>query len=287
MNNAANEDDIQMGTSYANKVGIKVVSPRWGLSKSEYFFDKEQRVISKGLSSVKYMSPAVADELYSLAHSRTFDSFIDVLKGITEYTSIDSRQLDILIHIDFFSDFGNQNELTVISNVFADLFKKGEARQIKRSLIDGTIYEVAVSSHATSKTKSGAEAKSYTLTDCDAAMHEAENAIRKMEMKDACLRDKIQYQVDYFGHVASTGNESDRATLIVVGVYPLERKRDGKQFGYSVITNSLGSGKQSRFTIFNRDWKRCGEIAKGDIIRCLDYKRDGEYFTMTDYMEMW
>ncbi len=287
LNDAANEDDVQTGTSYANKLGIKVVSPRWGLSKSEYFFDKERRVISKGLSSVKYMSPAVADELYSLAHSRTFDSFIDVLKGVTEQTSIDSRQLDILIHIDFFSDFGNQNELTVISNAFADLFKKGEARQIKRSLIDGTIYEAAVSNHATCKTKAGAEAKSYTLIDCDAAMHDAEAAIRKMGLKDTCLRDKIQYQVDYFGHVASTGNEADRATLIVIGVYTLERKRDGKQFGYSIITNSLGSGKQSRFTIFNRDWNRCGEIAKGDIIRCLDYKRDGEYFTMTDYMEMW
>lgn len=287
LNNAANEDDIQTGTAYAHRIGIKIVSPRWGLSKSEYFFNKEQRIISKGMSSIKYMSKAVADELYALAQSRNFSSFVDVLKGIAERTSTNQRQLDILIHIDFFAEFGNQNELTVISNVFSELFKNGEARQIKRSLIDGTIYESAVRNHATSKTKSGTEAKSYTLVDCDAAMHEAEDAIRAMGLKDVCLRDKLKYQTDYFGHVASTGNEADRATLIVIGVYPLERKRDGKQFGYSVITNSLGSGKQSRFTVFNRDWKRCGEIAKGDIIRCLDYKRDGEYFTMTDYTELW
>lgn len=287
LNNAANEDDIQTGTAYANRIGVKIVAPRWGLSKSEYFYNKEQRIISKGMSSIRYMSPAVADELYALAKSRTFESFVDVLKGITEQTSTNSRQLDILIHLDFFEEFGNQNELTVISNAFSELFKSGEARQVKRSLVDGTIYESAISHNATSKTKSGADAKSYTFVDIDTAMHEAERAIRAMGLKDACLRDKLKYQADYFGHVASTGNEADRATLIVIGVYPLERKRDGKQFGYSVITNSLGSGKQSRFTIFNRDWNRCGEIAKGDIIRCLDYKRDGEYFTMTDYMEMW
>ena len=56
LNNAANEDDIRNGTAYANRIGIKVTMPKWGLSKSEYFFDKDKNIIAKGLTSIKYMS---------------------------------------------------------------------------------------------------------------------------------------------------------------------------------------------------------------------------------------
>ena len=283
LNNAANDDDIQTGTAYANRLGIKVISPRFGLSKGEYFFDKDQRVISKGLSSVKYISATIADDLYDLAKNDHPTTFTDVLYGIHDKTSLDSRQLDTLILIDFFAEFGNQTELSAMVHAFNNVLKSGDAKQVKRERVDGTVLEQPIRNHATWKTKAGAESKSYTILDCKPIMYDIESAIREMHMKDATIHEKVQHQIDYFGHVASTGEDADRATLIVVGIYPLFRKKDGKQFGYSVVTNSLGSGKQSRFTLFNRDFDRCGEIMKGDIIRCLDYKRDGEWFTLKDY----
>ena len=88
---------------YASKVGIAVTSPKWGLSKSEYFYDKEKRIIAKGVTSIKYMNSAVANELYDLAHSREYTCFVDVLKDIDSKTSVNTRQLDILIKLDFFS----------------------------------------------------------------------------------------------------------------------------------------------------------------------------------------
>ena len=111
LNNAANEDDIQNGTMLARQRGIKIIQPKFGVSKGEYFFDKEKNVIAKGVSSVKYMSMAGADELYALSKSNHYDYFIDLLRDINTKTSIDSRQLDILIKIDYFSMFGNQREL--------------------------------------------------------------------------------------------------------------------------------------------------------------------------------
>ena len=64
--------------------------------------------------------------------------------------------------------------------------------------------------------------------------------------------------------------------------YPLLRKKDNKQFGYSVITKSIGSGKESRFTVMNRVFDK-EPIKKGDIILCKSFERNGQYFTMTGY----
>ena len=114
-------------------------------------------------------------------------------------------------------------------------------------------------------------------------MLEIETAVKSLGLRDASIRDKVQYQQDYFGHIAATGEQSDRKTLVVDATYDLFRKKDGRHFGYSVIATSLGSGKQTRYTVFCRDWNRCGELSKGDIIHINDYKRDGQYFTMTDY----
>ena len=55
LNDAANDEDIRNGTILAKQRGITIVPPKFGISRSDYFFTKEKRVIAKGLSSVKYM----------------------------------------------------------------------------------------------------------------------------------------------------------------------------------------------------------------------------------------
>lgn len=122
-------------TNYATSVGIRVTLPKWGLSRGEYFFDREKRIIAKGLTSIKYMSANLADELYDLARNK-YSYFTDLLKDLDEKTSINSRQLDILIKLDFFSDFGNQRELLRMTSLFSEMFKKGQAKQIRKSDVD-------------------------------------------------------------------------------------------------------------------------------------------------------
>lgn len=124
---------------YAKKAGIKITSPKFGYSKSDYFFMKEENVIAKGLSSVKYMSSSIADELYELSKKNTYTHFIDLLSDINSYTAVNSRQIDILIKIDYFSKFGNQRELLRICDIF-ELFKKGTAKQIKKESIKLGFY---------------------------------------------------------------------------------------------------------------------------------------------------
>lgn len=283
LNNAANDDDIRSGTAYAEKNGIKITMPKWGFSKGEYFFSEEKRVIAKGLSSIKYMGDAVAEELYNLANGSKHEYFVDVLTDISQNTNLNIRQLDILIKLDFFSEYGNQRELLRITDMFYGLFKCGDAKQIKKSVVDGTPMEEIVKKYAVGVKKSGGEAKSYTLLDVMSILHEVEAAVKAVGMPDLSDINKVRNFYDVMGYVGYvSGKDEDRRKLYITDIKPLFRKKDNKQFGYSVFTKSIGSGKESRFTLFNPEFNK-HPIKTGDIIFCKGYIRDGEYFKLTAY----
>lgn len=286
LNNAANEDDIRNGTAYANRVGIKITMPKWGLSKGEYFYDKEKNIIAKGLTSIKYMSAGIAEELYELAHDKTYKRFVDVLSDLQD-SSINTRQLDILIKIDFFSDFGNQRELLQITNMFYEIFKRGQAKKISKDKVDGTPLEPIINRYAVGVTKAGGIAKSYTLLDVVSIMQEAEDAIKSLHLDDLSDLLKVRNFADVMGYVGYvSGKDEDRRKLYILDVYQLVRKKDNKQFGYSIITKSIGSGKESRFTVVNKLFDE-DPIKKGDIIYCRSYEKNGLYYRLTGYNKVY
>ena len=282
LNNAANDSDIVNGTTYAGKIGIKITMPKWGVSRGTYFFDADKRIIAKGLSSIKYMSDGLADELYALSQN-TYKTFVDLLHDMDTKTSINTRQLDILIKLDYFSEFGNQRELLRITELFYSTFKKGEAKQIRKSLIDGTPLEEVVKRHAVGVTKSGGVAKSYTLLDVMSILRESEAVIKSAGMADLSDMTKVRNFCDVMGYMGYvTGKEEDRRKLYVLDVQPLRRKRDGKQFGYNIKTKSIGSGVESLFTIYNRDYNK-DPVKKDDMIYCKSFLREGKYFRLNSY----
>lgn len=285
LNNAANDDDIINGTAYAHRRGIRITMPKWGASRSGYYYNRDDGVIAKGLSSVKYIGANVAEELYELSHKRKFDRFVDVLQGLTE-TSIDSRQLDILIKIDFFSEFGNQRELLRIVELFYTMFKQGQAKKIQKERVDGTPLEEIVKKYSVGVTKAGGEAKSYTLLDVTSILNESEDLIKSIGLEDLSTVLKVRNFSDIMGYAGYvSGRQEDRPNLYVINVIPLRRRKDNVQFGYSVITRSIGSGKETRFTVANSVFNK-EPLKKDDIIRCTSYTRDGEFFKMTSYVKL-
>lgn len=259
--------------------------PKWGLSRSEYFFDEEKKIIAKGLASVKFMSSGIAEELYKLAHSKQYDHFVDILYDLGE-TSVDLRQLDILIKLDFFSEFGNQRELLRIADLFTEFFKKGQAKKLKKDKVNGSPLEDIVKKYSIGVTKAGTESKSYTLLDVHAILREAEELVLSLGLEDLSDILKVRNFTDVMGYVGYvSGKQEDRRKLYVMDIYPLKRKKDGKQFGYSIITKSIGSGIESRFTVFNKVYDK-EPIRKDDIIYVKSWERDGQYFKMTGYEKL-
>ena len=281
LNDAANDEDIRNGTALAKQRGITIVPPKFGISRSDYFFTKEKRVIAKGLSSVKYMGKAVVDELYALS-KRQYATFTDLLWTLSHHSSLDARQLDILIKIDFFSDFGNQRELFQIVSLF-DLFKKGEAKQLKKERAAALGIEDIVAKYANGTTKSGKESKSYTLLFPMTILRECEQRILSLGMEDLGVLMKSRNFKDIMGYAGYiSGKEEDRNKLYIKEVYPVRRKKDNVIFGYSLVTQSIGSGKESRMTVFKKAYD-ADPVKPDDILVCKSWERDGKYFRMLRY----
>ena len=82
-----------------------------------------------------------------------------------------------------------------------------------------------------------------------------------------------------------TDREEDRPKLHVKSVAPLKRKKDKRQFGYSIVAKSLGSGIETRYTVMNSVFNR-EPVVPDDIIYCKGYEREGQYFKLTNYQKI-
>lgn len=283
LNNAANEDDVINGTTLAAEYGFKVTPPRFGASRDAFYFNKEKKEIAKGLTSVKYMSAALANELYDIYDEVKGRSFMEVLKALSK-TSIDTRQLDILIKIGYFEEFGNMGELLKLVQVYS-FFKNGTAKSVSKSKVVGFLTDIILD-YATDKGVKGNELKSYTITDMDGLLAACEEQIRKSNIPDLTLKVKIQNSIDYLGYVGiQTGLPEDRRKLLITEVFPM-RGKNGAPWGYKVNTQSLGTGKQSSLTIPARIYAE-NQVAKGDIVYAENcYKNPKGYWYLNSYRKI-
>ncbi len=282
LNNANNEDDIKNGSALAELYGIQIVPPRYGISKDRYVYDKDRNVIAKGINSIKYMNSTVANELYDLAKRSDPKTFMSLLTLMNNETSIDTRQRDILIKIDFFVDFGNVTELSRIASIFV-FFKNGTAKKVQKDKISGQMLDV-VSKYATDKNKNGTEAKSFTITDMAGLLNECESVIKSLHLPDLDLKCKIQNQIEIMGYIDLTTNKKeDRRKLLITDVFPLSSKKDNTVWGYAAQTRSIGSGKVSRLTIRSSVYAKT-PVKRFDIIYAkeLEKNRSG-YWYLLDY----
>lgn len=132
LNNANNEEDIKSGTELTKQLNIKINPPKFRYSKAKHHPDKETNSIYKGLASIKFMNDKVSEELYSLREN-TYSNFLEVLIDLKS-TSINSRQLDILIKLDFFNEFGKSQKLLNIADAYNSIYGKKQFRKDKLPL---------------------------------------------------------------------------------------------------------------------------------------------------------
>lgn len=118
LNRAKNDDDINYGVDLARQYNIEIKPIRFGKSLAEYAIDKENNAIYKGIESIKHCNSQIADELMELSKNRRYDNFIDLLSDIKTHTSVNSRQLNILTGLGFFSDFGNNKYLMNVIDIY-------------------------------------------------------------------------------------------------------------------------------------------------------------------------
>ena len=131
--NEGNETITHDLTEELKYFGISLSNIKFGYSRAKYSYDIDNKIIYKGLKSIKFLNDEVAEQLYKL--SKTFDGdFVDLLRIITEETSCDSRQMKILIKLNYFKDFGGAKYLLSVYQLFSKRYKKTlkDATKVKR-----------------------------------------------------------------------------------------------------------------------------------------------------------
>ena len=97
--------------------GITLYPIKFGKSSAQYAMDKENNAIYKGIESIKFCNAIIAQELLELSKNH-YENFIELLDDIKDKTSVNSRQLKILTGLNFFSDFGNNQYLLNIIDLY-------------------------------------------------------------------------------------------------------------------------------------------------------------------------
>ncbi len=136
---------------YAKKHGIELKPIKFGKSGSFYTIDKENNAIYKGISSIKYCNAQIANELLQLSKNH-YNNFTDLLKDIKEKTSLNSRQLNILTGLNFFSEFGNNKYLLNVIEIY-DKFANAKIIA-KKKMEELGVTEFIMEKYSAKETKS-------------------------------------------------------------------------------------------------------------------------------------
>ena len=120
--------------------GLSLKPIQFRHSRADYNMEKETNSIYKSLSSLKYMNSDVSEQLYNMKDQK-FDSFVDLLSVFPG----NSRQREILIRLNYFSEFGGSLKLLKISELFDKYYGKKIIKKDKNDLPIDIVEKFAAS----------------------------------------------------------------------------------------------------------------------------------------------
>ena len=201
-----NNEKMASIKEYIRSQGIEIKGIKFGKSKAKYFMNKEENAIYQGIASIKYCNETIGEELYELAKNNHYDNFIELLVDIKKNTSVDNRQLEILIILNFFSDFGCNKKLLAI----ADLYDKfGNSKIIKKNKIGELgLDETIVRKYSSKETE-----KQYSQIDNLGLINELS---KNIENKPLSIKEQIKHEQEFLESIVYTNPKSPKDMYYVV-----------------------------------------------------------------------
>ena len=189
-------DDIDRTSKLIEELpyfNITIQPVKFGKSGSDYTLDKENNQIYKGVQSIKYLNAQIGEELLELSKNK-YDTFIDLLKDIKDKTSINSKQLTILVALNYFEDFGANDYLLKIIDIYD---KFATAKVIAKNKMESLgINEYLMTKYAAKETKS-----QYRELDNEGLIKEL---CSKIENKPLSITEQIKFEIEYLGYAVYT-----------------------------------------------------------------------------------
>ena len=181
-NYSDDENKTKKLTEELSTFGIKILPIKFRHSKDTYSPDKENNAIYKGIASVKFLNAEVAQQMYEM-REQEFPTFIDFLK----VNPCNSRQTEILIKLDFFSEFGKSQKLLDEYEIYTTYYGKKQFKKEKITLDDETMSKFATSTD-----------KMYKITDSEGLIKELCN---RLEDKSIPIKERLTAEAEYLGYI--------------------------------------------------------------------------------------
>lgn len=273
--------------SYFN---IKLLPIKFGKSSSEYTMDKETNSIYKGIESIKYCNSKIAEELLELSKQKDYKTFIELLDDITAKTSINSRQLEILIGLNFFSDFGNNKYLLNIYNLYNGIKEKGKTilpsfrncSVISKKNIDNYstygLSEYLVKKYSNKETQS-----QYREIDNIGLLSELCN---KIENKSMNVVEQMKFEKEYLQYIEYTNSKISDNYYVVIDFKTYKNSTQP----YLIVRN-ISSGEELKTRIKRGNIYKSKPFGEFSILKIYgfiwDFKRKkvGDDWIITDEKE--
>ena len=242
---------------------IKISSPKFRYSFGEYSCDKNTDTIYKGISSIKGLSKTIGDKLYSLKDN-TYPTFLDLLIDCKEQ-KIGISDLTTLAKLDYFSEFGKIGKILRFLDIYNELYGKKILKKNKEYLVK-KLYLKEFCAKETEKQYTGFD--SYKCLS---------SLIDKMADEDISIKDKLLYQLQYFGYVDIVDTNINKDIWLVTDM--VERSKN-KIVDLYCINNGEKIKAKVRSKIFSSN-----PFNKGDLLSIDNFMREGKWSINPDTQE--
>lgn len=206
LNNAKTDDDINDGTSLIRLYGFKINNPTFRYSQGKYYPDKSTSSIYKGIGSIKFLNTEIGDKLYNL-RDKKYDTFIDLLDDINKNKIVNSRQLEILIKINFFREFGKNQRLLKIAEIYNKLNGKSQFKKDKLPLELTHEDIIPFVGKETEKTLSQIDIKSLV-----------KSLISNIPNTPISMKEQAESELEYVGEILLIDEDFDDSVNLVTDI---------------------------------------------------------------------
>ena len=240
-------------TNYTKKKGIKVEGVKFRHSTSEYTFNKEENVIYKGIASIKYLNSKVADAFQSIKDME-FRDFIHLLAVVKEKSlPVNSKQMKILIQLNFFEEFGEVKYLLKQYDYFDLFYGKKQMKKDKADSL-GIPYEII------RRNSEKESEKTFTKVNMMGVLHDY---ISVMPYDRTTFVDRVGYQLENLGYIDIVDNQYKGYVVVL----ETETKYTPK-----IKVYALANGNTLTVKVAKKDFNR-NPLQKGDIIHITNQKK--------------
>ena len=207
---------------------ISLKNIQFGHSAGSYKINKEENSIYKGLGSIKYCNVEVGDKLYELSQSKQYNSFVEILQDFPG----DSRQLDILIKLGYFSDFGSIGKLLKIVEIYNQYGSKTIIKKDQCAIDKDIMLQYATETE-----------KQYRLKDKDGFIN---YLFGNITYKEYPITQRIKDEKEYLGYV-SLKIEGKSSTWYVTDI--------NTKYSPKVSLYNVGTGEEKVVKIEKRKYQ--------------------------------